>query len=365
MIERLSEYGANVLTTVIQGRFRQVARTLATGKTSLINAGNNNVITFPVIVSSDIPDDTALDIAKDIETNLAFATKNFIEGDISRGAFDVSITAIMSSLPFNRLNAGTFDAKDPASQGLVLGATMGAASAGSPYAEAVRRAGDKLHARNLYAEANNNNVEFVRDGGTTPTILSVKIPYITGGDKNEIKDVVVQLGFEGVVRKVDSDELVTRVGNFDSNRFFKNFIKLSKGEISFMGDFLFEMDRLKLEAKSQATANKLWKTLELYNRKRDIFVKSYPFTTFVISDEVADRIKERYTIDTSSERQVKALMDSFFAFAFYEVNTGTGVIRVMKDGDAIFKTCTIDDIVRTNTKLDRQIKEVIKAGGGR
>ena len=199
MIERLSEYGANVLTTVVQGRFRQVARTLATGKTSLINAGNNNIITFPVIVSSDIPDDTALDIAKDIETNLAFATKNFIEGDISRGAFDVSITAIMSSLPFNRLNAGTFDAKDPVSQGFVLGATMGAVSTGSPYAEAVRRAGDKLHSKNLYAEAS-NDVQFVRDGGTTPTILSVKIPYITGGDKNEIKDVVVQLGFEGRCR---------------------------------------------------------------------------------------------------------------------------------------------------------------------
>ena len=239
MIERLSEYAANTIAAVVQGRFRQISRTIVTGKTSLINAGNNNVITFPVIVSSDIPDDTAQDIAKDIETNLAFATKNFIEGDISRGAFDISIESIMSSLPFNRMNAAILDSKNPVSTGVVAGMGMGIAEAGSAYAEAVKRAGDKLNTK-LYAEAS-GDITFVRDGGTTPTILSVKIPYITGGDKNEVKDVIVQLGFEGIVRKVDSDELVTRVGSFDSNRFFKNFIKLSKGEISFMGDFLFEM----------------------------------------------------------------------------------------------------------------------------
>lgn len=367
----VTTYFANIIASIVQARMRYVSKTLATGKESLINSGNNNVITFPVIVSSDVPQTTASDIAKDIETLLGMATKNFIEGEINRGTCELSMAAIMSSLPFTRMNAGFTDNTTQGTSEYITGLTLGGMERnmqegdGGVYAEALRRAGNRLQKVNYYGEA--DGVQILRDKGSGPTFIQVEIPYIANAGPNrgsgEVKTVKVQMGFEGVVRFVDVDELVTRIGNFDSNRFFKNFIKLTKGEISFMGDFLLEMDRLKVEAKSQATSNKLWKTLELMNRKRDIFIKSFPFTTFVISDEVADRIKERYMIDTENERQVKALMESFYAFAFYEVNTGTNVVKIMKDGDVMFKVMTIDDIERNTTKVERKLKELIKIGG--
>ena len=364
----VTTYFANIIASIVQARMRYVSKTLATGKESLINSGNNNVITFPVIVSSDIPQTTASDIAKDIETLLGMATKNFVEGEITRGTCELSMAAIMSSLPFTRMNAGFTDNTTQGEAAYMTGLALRGAedkkNGTGIYAEALRRAGNKLQKVNYYGEA--DGVQILRDKGSGPTFIQVEVPYIAnaGADRSgEVKTVKVQMGFEGVVRYVDVEELVTRIGNFDSNRFFKNFIKLTKGEISFMGDFLLEMDRLKVEAKSQATSNKLWKTLELMNRKRDIFIKSFPFTTFVISDEVADRIKERYMIDTENERQVKALMDSFYAFAFYEVNTGTNVVKIMKDGDAMFKVMTLDDIERNSTKIERKLKELIKIGG--
>lgn len=366
----ITTYFANIIASLVQARMRYVSKTLATGKESLINSGNNNVITFPVIVSSDIPQATASDIAKDIETLLGMATKNFIEGEVTRNTSELSMTAIMSSLPFTRMNAGITDNRASGDAAYITGLALNGQSENDDdttgvYAEALRRAGNRLQKVNYYGEA--DGVQIMRDKGSGPTFIQVEIPYIANAGPNrgsgEVKTVKVQMGFEGVVRFVDVDELVTRIGNFDSNRFFKNFIKLSKGEISFMGDFLLEMDRLRVEAKSQATSNKLWKTLELMNRKRDIFVRSFPFTTFVISDEVADRIKERYMIDTENERQIKALMESFFAFAFYEVNTGTNVVKVMKDGDAMYKTLTLDDIERNTTKVERKLKELIKIGG--
>ena len=366
----ITTYFANIIASLVQARMRYVSKTLATGKDSLINSGNNNVITFPVIVSSDIPQATASDIAKDIETLLGMATKNFIEGDVTRNTCELSMTAIMSSLPFTRMNAGITDNRTSGDAAYVTGLAISGQSENGDnitgvYAEALRRAGNRLQKVNYYGEA--DGVQIMRDKGSGPTFIQVEVPYIANAGRNgssgEVKTVKVQLGFEGVIRFVDVDEFVTRIGNFDSNRFFKNFIKLSKGEISFMGDFLLEMDRLRVEAKSQATSNKLWKTLELMNRKRDIFVRSFPFTTFVISDEVADRIKERYMIDTENERQIKALMESFFAFAFYEVNTGTNVVKVMKDGDAMYKTLTLDDIERNTTKVERKLKELIKIGG--
>ena len=298
------------------------------------------------------------------------ATKNFTEGDVTRNTCELSMTAIMSSLPFTRMNAGITDNRTSGDAAYVTGLAISGQSENGDnitgvYAEALRRAGNRLQKVNYYGEA--DGVQIMRDKGSGPTFIQVEVPYIANAGRNgssgEVKTVKVQLGFEGVIRFVDVDEFVTRIGNFDSNRFFKNFIKLSKGEISFMGDFLLEMDRLRVEAKSQATSNKLWKTLELMNRKRDIFVRSFPFTTFVISDEVADRIKERYMIDTENERQIKALMESFFAFAFYEVNTGTNVVKVMKDGDAMYKTLTLDDIERNTTKVERKLKELIKIGG--
>lgn len=369
----ITTYFANIIASIVQARMRYVSKTLATGKDSLINSGNNNVITFPVIVSSDIPQATASDIAKDIETLLGMATKNFVEGDVTRNTCELSMTAIMSSLPFTRMNAGISDNTTKGSSEYITGLTIGGQGMNENsddnvgvYAEALRRAGNRLQKVNYYGEAD-GGVQILRDKGSGPTFIQVEIPYIANAGRNgssgEVKTVKVQMGFEGVIRYVDVDEFVTRIGNFDSNRFFKNFIKLSKGEISFMGDFLLEMDRLRVEAKSQATSNKLWKTLELMNRKRDIFVRSFPFTTFVISDEVADRIKERYMIDTENERQVKALMESFFAFAFYEVNTGTNVVKIMKDGDAMFKVMTLDDIERNSTKIERKLKELIKIGG--
>lgn len=366
----ITTYFANIIASLVQARMRYVSKTLATGKESLINSGNNNVITFPVIVSSDIPQATASDIAKDIETLLGMATKNFIEGEVTRNTSELSMTAIMSSLPFTRMNAGITDNRTSGDAAYVTGLALNGQSENGDdttgvYAEALRRAGNRLQKVNYYGEA--DGVQIMRDKGSGPTFIQVEVPYIANAGRNgssgEVKTVKVQLGFEGVIRFVDVDEFVTRIGNFDSNRFFKNFIKLSKGEISFMGDFLLEMDRLRVEAKSQATSNKLWKTLELMNRKRDIFVRSFPFTTFVISDEVADRIKERYMIDTENERQIKALMESFFAFAFYEVNTGTNVVKVMKDGDAMYKTLTLDDIERNTTKVERKLKELIKIGG--
>lgn len=366
----ITTYFANIIASLVQARMRYVSKTLATGKESLINSGNNNVITFPVIVSSDIPQATASDIAKDIETLLGMATKNFIEGEVTRNTSELSMTAIMSSLPFTRMNAGITDNRTSGDAAYITGLALNGQSENGDditgvYAEALRRAGNRLQKVNYYGEA--DGVQIMRDKGSGPTFIQVEVPYIANAGRNgssgEVKTVKVQLGFEGVIRFVDVDEFVTRIGNFDSNRFFKNFIKLTKGEISFMGDFLLEMDRLRVEAKSQATSNKLWKTLELMNRKRDIFVRSFPFTTFVISDEVADRIKERYMIDTENERQIKALMESFFAFAFYEVNTGTNVVKVMKDGDAMYKTLTLDDIERNTTKVERKLKELIKIGG--
>ena len=38
-------------------------------------------------------------------------------------------------------------------------------------------------------------------------------------------------------------------------------------------------------------------------------------------------------------------------------------MKIMKDGDAMFKVMTLDDIERNSTKIERKLKELIKIGG--
>lgn len=361
IMETISDYAASVLATMLRNKLRTTIRGLATGKTSLINAGNNNIVSFPVIISDDIPHDIAEDIMKDVETILAIATKNFIEGDISRAPDDLSMDAIMASLPISRLNYSKADQMN-VTDGIGLAMALDTKKDGDKlFSEALARAQERFlsmgrESFNTYAEA--QGIEIYRERGSSGTFIRVLIPYITG--RGEIKNVEVQLGFEGIIRFVPTEEIITRIGSFDPNRFYKSFIKLEKREISFMSDFLLEMDRLKVEAKTVATSNYLWRTLETMNRQRDAFVDSYPFSTFVISDYVADQIKDKYAINTEDDRHIKSIMKSFFAFAYYEVNTSTNVINVMRDGDTMSRKTTVDDIVRNTTKVEKKLRELVK-----
>lgn len=340
----LSTYYTNVLATMIASKIRGSVRKATSGisgTTSLITAGNNNVVTFPVIVSDDIPNDVISDITKDVEVVLAMATKNFIERKVNREAADLDVGDILNSLPFTNTN------------GRSLGLNL--------MAEAVSMANDKFLDKGitLHGEA---AIEIMREKGTLPTFINVRVPYIKGDKQGEIKNLEIQLGFEGVPRKVSSTELVQRFGAFDNNRFFKSYVKMSKKEITFMSDFLFEIDNLKLAAKTAVKSDKLWRSLEIMNKKKDMFIKSYPFTTMIISDNVSDMLKSQFMIDMQDVNHAKAGMESFFTFALYEVNTMNNIVRTLRDGDSAWRMTTVDDIVKNTSKIDRKIKELVKLG---
>lgn len=344
MIITLSTYYTNLLAAMFANKIRGSVRKATSGisgNTSLITAGNNNVITFPVIVSDDIPNDVVSDITKDVEVLLAMATKNFIERKVNREAADLDVDDILNSLPFTN--------------------TIGRGTGISLMAEAIDMANEKFLNSDfrLHGEA---AVEILREKGTLATFINVRVPYIKGDKQGEIKTLDIQLGFEGVPRKVQANELVQRFGAFDTNRFFKSFVKLSKKEISFMSDFLFEIDRLKLEAKTAVRSDKLWRSLEVMNKKKDMFIKSYPFTTMIISDNISDMLKSQFMIDMADINHVKAGMESFFAFSLYEVNTMNNIVKTVRDGDTAWRTTTVDDIVKNTSKIDRKIKELVKLG---
>ena len=357
MIMNMSKTAWDIVALNVSGSLKKKTEALSAvvkrGNNSLLKAGRNSGIVFPIIVSDDISDDVAYDIGKDAECTLALATKAFIEKKVSRDAKDLDIDDIISSLPIYNNVSSVADIRD-------LSNAMLAESC--------------MIANNLFDEATDGvdiiaeaaNIDILKDKGSTGTYITIRIPYIARGGKDgtggEIKNLEVVMEFDGIIRKVGVEELATRIGTFDHGRFFKSFIKLSKKEIAFTHDFLLEIDRLKLEARASAKSDRLWKDLTMKNRAKDIFVSSYPFTVIVISDEVGENILDKYMIDVRSAKHLKAVMESFSAFTIYSVNNSNNLVDVLKDGDSMIKTIPLDDMTKASSKIDRKLKELIKLG---
>jgi len=92
-----------------------------------------------------------------------------------------------------------------------------------------------------------------------PSVLVVKLH-----NKNSQITTNVAVGVKAKIQYVPQDEVIYRISskNKDKNMLF-NFIRSTTREISFLKDFLFALDKAKLDAiKIQKSSNSVWKILE-------------------------------------------------------------------------------------------------------
>ncbi len=103
------------------------------------------------------------------------------------------------------------------------------------------------------------DVDIKKVNNMMPSVLVVKL-------HNEKTGVVtnVAVGVKAKLQYVPQDEVIYRISskNKDKNMLF-NFIRSTTREISFLKDFLFALDKAKLDAiKIQKSSNSVWKILE-------------------------------------------------------------------------------------------------------
>lgn len=329
-----------------------IANAVKRSNTSLVKSGKASTITFPVIVSDDIERSVAIDIGKDAETVLAYATKAFLEKKVNRDASELDVDDIISTLPIYNATQSVMDVHDMSNALIAESCRIAselvdkALDNGKPIAEA-------------------SNVEIIRENGSNGTFINIKLPYIArarDGRNGEVKTLDIIMEFDAVIRQVEVEELVNRVGFFNSSRFFKSYVQLTKKEIKFMHDFLFDIDKLKLEAKDSAKGSKLFRDLTLRNHSKTLFTSSYPYTVMVLSDEVVKQIYDRFTVDLYKPRAANKLLSSFAAFSLYIVQNSNSTINIFTDGDVAMKEMTLDDLTKKTTKMDRKLRELVKLG---
>lgn len=176
------------------------------------------------------------------------------------------------------------------------------------------------------------------------------------------------IGVKAKLYPVSSTDLMNRMRtkNDDNNGMLK-FIKATTREISFMRDFIFAIDKAKLDALSQSkkgSSSKLWKILERralkskFRRTLGQINDASAISTVVISQEEVEYLKKEDGIDVENPRVIRPIMEAYNLMGFCIIDESMEVAKFIYDsGDDIYENVSFSHLERETS--DGGYKKVI------
>lgn len=192
----------------------------------------------------------------------------------------------------------------------------------------------------------------------TPSLLIVN--FKTTGNTEVIHSTCV-IGVKVVIHYVSSADMANKlVMKNTDNRGLFNFIRATTREISFFKDFLFSVDRAKIDALSKigkGSTSSLWKMLELrahnakYNKvKNKSDASCSAIATIVISKAEADIIKKQYRVDVTKASTLLGIMRGYSFMAGVIIDdTLEKVDFLWDDGSDHFETLSFMSLEREDS----------------
>lgn len=155
----------------------------------------------------------------------------------------------------------------------------------------------------------------------TPSLMIINFVTQADGRDNEIVNTAV-IGVKCVIHYISSSEMMNRLvlKNTD-RRGLLNFIRATTGEIQFFRDFLFAVDRAKIDAvaKSNKGSNsRIWKMLEIRANRAKMNTTARAdnaacaaITMLVISKAEVEIIKQHHRLDLSKASNMISVMKGY------------------------------------------------------
>jgi hypothetical protein len=155
----------------------------------------------------------------------------------------------------------------------------------------------------------------------TPSLMIINFVTQADGRDNEIVNTAV-IGVKCVIHYVPSSEMMNRMvlKNTD-RRGLLNFIRATTGEIQFFRDFLFAIDRAKIDAvakTSKGSNSRIWKMLEIRANRAKMNATARAdnaacaaITMLVLSKAEVDIIKQSYRLDLSKASTMLSVMKGY------------------------------------------------------
>ena len=189
----------------------------------------------------------------------------------------------------------------------------------------------------------------------------------TGGDQPiEMNNIVI--GVKAKLYAVDSMDIINRIisKNKDKNVLF-NFIRATTREISFWKDFVFAIDKAKVDALSSSgrgSSSKIWKLLERralksrINRSLGITNTATAITTLVVTQEEVEYLKKNERIDLEKSSVARGILNSYNLMGLVIVDEAMEVAKFIFDtGDDMYEHLSFSHLEREGS--DNGYKKVI------
>lgn len=211
------------------------------------------------------------------------------------------------------------------------------------------------------------NTEYKKANELMPTLMVVNFKAKVEGEVVDIDSVVI--GVKAKLYPMSSEDIITHVvAKAKDANWVQKFIKASTREISFFKDFLFAIDKAKIDALSlsrKGSANKMWKVLERRAAKSKwnrLMAKatndSTAITTLMMSQSEIDYIKKEFHIDIADAYNSRILLESYNLLGICIVDESLEIAKFMWDtGEDMWETIAFGNLERESN--DNTYKKVV------
>ena len=199
-----------------------------------------------------------------------------------------------------------------------------------------------------------------------PTMITINFVSNNDGVPTSIEDVLI--GIKAKLYPVTSLDIMNRIKtkNQDRNGFNK-FIRATTREISFFKDFLFAIDKAKVDAISQSrrgSSSKLWKVLERRSLKsklrRSLGMSNdaSAISTLVVSKEEVEYLKKTDNINIEDPNIMRPIMESYNLMGVVIVDETQEIASFMFDsGDDMYEQISFNNLERESN--DGSSKKIV------
>lgn len=227
---------------------------------------------------------------------------------------------------------------------------------------------DKIARQSFYVDTEINQPEIKKANEMVPSIMVVRF---RSGEHNEAVGEAV-IGVKVKLIYVNQADMIERIilKSGDQNRLFE-FLKATTGEISMFKDFMFALDRAKLDIFSRsAKSSPIWKLLERranVSRTNSFFNNNNgagtAIATLLVSQDTMDILKKEYNFNPRNTSKLVNIMTDYSAMGFIIANDVTEKVQMLfDDNDLSFETLSYSSLEREDKN---QYKKVINLLAGK
>ena len=195
--------------------------------------------------------------------------------------------------------------------------------------------------------------------------MYVNFVTVTDDSKYPIASTMV-IGIKAKLYAVDSEDIMNRIKVKRNDRNLTlNLVRATTREISFFRDFLFAIDRAKIDALSQSnrgSSNKIWKVLERRALKSKIRRRLFmtndatAISTLVVSQEDVEYLRKTEYINVEDPRVIRPILDAYNLMGFVIVDESLEIAKFIYDtGEDIYEILTFDNLERESKDNSKKI----------